>query len=418
MSRYAGIVIDFYKSDGYNKSVMNYIIKTPVALESGKKEWLLYADSVRQPIFLLVIHHMSMCITKAWMYHFFVFMITGGLSMATEVTKEFIVGMPKAELHLHIEGTLEPELKLKLAQKNHVDIGQTTIEEVRASYQYDDLASFLAVYYPAMNVLQTEDDFYDLAMEYIHHAAENNVRHAEIFFDPQAHTSRGIAFETFINGLYRATVDARALNIDARLIMCFLRDMSRESARKTLEESLPYRDKFIGVGLDSDEHNNPPMKFFNQFTQAEQYGLHLTAHADIDQKDSIEHIRELLEVIGVERIDHGTNIVEDPDLVAYAANHHIGFTTCPLSNTFVRPEMKGPEVLELLDKGVKISAHSDDPAYFGGYISDNYYALADAFNLTKEQVVMLARNSFETSWISKEQKAIYIAELEEYARTH
>ena len=337
--------------------------------------------------------------------------------MATEVTKEFIVGMPKAELHLHIEGTLEPELKLKLAQKNHVDIGQTTIEEVRASYQYDDLASFLAVYYPAMNVLQTEDDFYNLAMEYIHHAAENNVRHAEIFFDPQAHTSRGIAFETFINGLYHATVDARALHVDAHLIMCFLRDLSRESARKTLEESLPYRDKFIGVGLDSDEHNNPPMKFFNQFTQAEQYGLHLTAHADIDQKDSIDHIRDLLEVIGVERVDHGTNIVEDPDLVEYAVKHHIGFTTCPLSNTFVRPEMKGKEVLELLNIGVKISAHSDDPAYFGGYISDNYYALADAFNLTKEQVVMLARNSFETSWISEEQKAIYIAELEEYAKT-
>ncbi len=336
--------------------------------------------------------------------------------MATEVTKEFTQGLPKAELHLHIEGTLEPELKLKLAKRNGIDIGQETIEEVKETYNYNDLASFLAVYYPAMNVLQKEEDFYDLAMDYLRRAAKNNVRHVEIFFDPQAHTSRGIAFETVINGLYRATVDARALNIDARLIMCFLRDLSRESARKTLEESLQYKDKFIGVGLDSDEHNNPPMKFFNQFTEATKHGLHVTAHADIDQKNSIEHIRELLEVIGVERVDHGTNIVEDPDLVEFAAKKEIGFTSCPLSNSFVTPFMKGKEVLELLSKGVKVSIHSDDPAYFGGYVSDNYYAIADKYNLTKEQVVKLARNSFETSWISAEQKAIYIEELEKYAK--
>ena len=336
--------------------------------------------------------------------------------MATEVTKEFTQGLPKAELHLHIEGTLEPELKLKLAKRNGIDIGQETIEEVKETYNYNDLASFLAVYYPAMNVLQKEEDFYDLAMDYLRRAAKNNVRHVEIFFDPQAHTSRGIAFETVINGLYRATVDARALNIDARLIMCFLRDLSRESARKTLEESLQYKDKFIGVGLDSDEHNNPPMKFFNQFAEATKHGLHVTAHADIDQKNSIEHIRELLEVIGVERVDHGTNIVEDPDLVEFAAKKEIGFTSCPLSNSFVTPFMKGKEVLELLSKGVKVSIHSDDPAYFGGYVSDNYYAIADKYNLTKEQVVKLARNSFETSWISAEQKAIYIEELEKYAK--
>lgn len=336
--------------------------------------------------------------------------------MATEVTKEFTQGLPKAELHLHIEGTLEPELKLKLAKRNGIDIGQETIEEVKETYNYNDLASFLAVYYPAMNVLQKEEDFYDLAMDYLRRAAKNNVRHVEIFFDPQAHTSRGIAFETVINGLYRATVDARALNIDARLIMCFLRDLSRESARKTLEEALQYKDKFIGVGLDSDEHNNPPMKFFNQFTEATKHGLHVTAHADIDQKNSIEHIRELLEIIGVERVDHGTNIVEDPDLVEFAAKKEIGFTSCPLSNSFVTPFMKGKEVLELLSKGVKVSIHSDDPAYFGGYVSDNYYAIADKYNLTKDQVVKLARNSFETSWISAEQKAIYIEELEKYAK--
>lgn len=338
--------------------------------------------------------------------------------MATEVTPEFTQNLPKAELHVHIEGTLEPELKLKLAKRNHVDIGQESIEDVRATYQYDDLASFLAVYYPAMNVLQHEQDFYDLAMDYLQRAAKNNVRHVEIFFDPQAHTSRGIAFETVINGLYRATVDARALNVDAQLIMCFLRDLSRDSARETLEEALNYKDKFIGVGLDSDEHNNPPMKFFHQFAKASAEGLHLTAHADIDQKDSIEHIRELLEVIGVERVDHGTNIVEDPDLVEFAAKNKIGFTSCPLSNSFVSPFMKGDEILELLSKDVLVSIHSDDPAYFGGYIGDNYYAFADKYNLTKEQVVTLAKNSFEASWISREQKDLYLKELDEYAQNN
>lgn len=338
--------------------------------------------------------------------------------MSVKVSKEFVQGLPKAELHVHIEGTLEPELKLKLAQRNHVDIGQSTIQEVKDSYKFTDLASFLAVYYPAMNVLETEQDFYDLAMDYLHRAAKNNVRHVEIFFDSQAHTSRNIPFETVINGLYKATVDARALNIDARLIMCFLRDYSRESARKTLEESLKYQDKFIGIGLDSDEHNNPPMKFFNQFTDATTHNLHITAHADIDQKNSIEHIRELLEVIGTERIDHGTNIVEDPDLVEYAAKNEIGFTACPLSNSFVSPEMKGKEILELLNKGVKVSIHSDDPAYFGGYISDNYYALAKNFDLNKDQIVQLAKNSFETSWISNEQKALYLKQIDDYVRVN
>lgn len=335
--------------------------------------------------------------------------------MSTEITPAFTQGLPKAELHLHIEGTLEPALKLKLAQRNHVDLGQTTIEEVQKSYQYNDLASFLAVYYPAMAVLQHEQDFYDLAWDYLKRAAANHVRHVEIFFDPQAHTSRGIAFETVINGLYRATVDARALNVDAQLILCFLRDFSKESARQTLAEALPYKDKFIGIGLDSDEHNNPPMKFARQYEDAAAAGLHLTAHCDIDQKDSIEHIRQALEQLDVERLDHGTNIVEDPDLVALVAKKGIGLTSCPLSNGFVSPEMKGKELLELLAQHVKVSIHSDDPAYFGGYIGDNYYALADQFNLTKDQVVQLARNSFETSWISDQQKAVYLQELADYA---
>ena len=330
--------------------------------------------------------------------------------MNTTVTSEFTQGLPKAELHLHIEGTLEPQLKLKLAQRNHVDIGQKTIEDVQKTYDYHDLASFLAVYYPAMNVLQHEEDFYDLAW------AANNVRHVEIFFDPQAHTSRGIPFATVINGLHQAVVDARALNVDAALIMCFLRDFSKESARQTLDQAMQYRDKIIGIGLDSDEHNNPPLKFARQFEDAAAAGLHLTTHCDIDQKDSIEHIRQALEIMDVERLDHGTNIVEDPDLVALAAQRKIGLTACPLSNSFVSPDMKGKEITELLKAGVQISINSDDPAYFKGYISDNYYAVAQKYQLTQAQIIQLAKNSFNAAWISDQQKQLYLAEIDRYVQ--
>lgn len=336
--------------------------------------------------------------------------------MNTTVTSEFTQGLPKAELHLHIEGTLEPQLKLKLAQRNHVDIGQKTIEDVQKTYDYHDLASFLAVYYPAMNVLQHEEDFYDLAWAYLQRAAANNVRHVEIFFDPQAHTSRGIPFATVINGLHQAVVDARALNVDAALIMCFLRDFSKESARQTLAQAMQYRDKIIGIGLDSDEHNNPPVKFARQFEDAAAAGLHLTTHCDIDQKDSIEHIRQALEIMDVERLDHGTNIVEDPDLVALAAQRKIGLTACPLSNSFVSPDMKGKEITELLKAGVQISINSDDPAYFKGYISDNYYAVAQKYQLTQAQIIQLAKNSFNAAWISDQQKQLYLAEIDRYVQ--
>lgn len=336
--------------------------------------------------------------------------------MNITVTSEFTQGLPKAELHLHIEGTLEPQLKLKLAQRNHVDIGQKTIEDVQKTYDYHDLASFLAVYYPAMNVLQHEEDFYDLAWAYLQRAAANNVRRVEIFFDPQAHTSRGIPFATVINGLHQAVVDARALNVDAALIMCFLRDFSKESARQTLAQAMQYRDKIIGIGLDSDEHNNPPLKFARQFENAAAAGLHLTTHCDIDQKDSIEHIRQALEIMDVERLDHGTNIVEDPDLVALAAQRKIGLTACPLSNSFVSPDMKGNEITELLKAGVQISINSDDPAYFKGYISDNYYAVAQKYQLTQAQIIQLAKNSFNAAWISDQQKQLYLAEIDRYVQ--
>ncbi|MBO0418836.1 MAG: adenosine deaminase [Vagococcus fluvialis] len=334
--------------------------------------------------------------------------------MTTNVTLDFIKGLPKAELHLHLEGTLEPDLKLKLAQKNKVDIGQTTIEEVQASYQFDSLPSFLNIYYPAMNVLQDEEDFYELAMAYLRNAKEQGIKRAELFFDPQAHTTRGVSFETVINGYYRAIEESDTLGISADLIMCFLRDMSAESAEETLQQALPYKDKFIAVGLDSDEKGNPPSKFAKVFAKAREAGLKLTMHCDIDQENSIEHIRQVIEDIKVDRIDHGTNIVEDQKLVDYVNEHNIGLTSCPVSNGFVVDDMKGKEIIELLEQGVKVTVNSDDPAYFQSYISDDLFALATKYDMTKEQIVQLAKNSFEISWISEEEKNNYLTMIDEY----
>jgi len=333
-------------------------------------------------------------------------------------TRDFINGLPKAELHLHLEGTLEPELKLALAQKNGVDIGQTTIAEVQASYNFNSLASFLAVYYPAMDVLQTEADFYQLAMAYLTKAHQENIRYTELFFDPQAHMARGIAFETVVNGFHRACVDAHAFNVDAHLIMCFLRDLSAESARQLLETAKPYQAKILGIGLDSDEHHNPPLKFLRAYGEAVAQGYRITMHADIDQVDSIQHIQQALEIIRVERLDHGTNIVENPDLVDWVAQLKIGLTSCPLSNRLVADDMKDQEVLNLIDHDVKVSINSDDPAYFGGYINDNYEAIANANQLTIDQVVTFAKNSFETAWISDVQKATYLTEIDEYVENY
>ncbi|MDT2866135.1 adenosine deaminase [Vagococcus carniphilus] len=338
--------------------------------------------------------------------------------MSKNISLDFIKGLPKAELHLHLEGTLEPDLKLKLAQKNKVDIGQETIEEIKASYQFDSLPSFLNIYYPAMNVLQEEEDFYELAMAYLRNAKEQGIKHAELFFDPQAHTTRGVSFETVVNGYHRAISESEKLGITSELIMCFLRDMSAESAEKTLEEALPYKDKFIGVGLDSDEKGNPPSKFAHVFEKARAAGLKLTMHCDIDQENSIEHIRQVIEDIKVDRIDHGTNIVEDQKLVDYVKEHGIGLTSCPVSNGFVVDDMKGKEIIELLDQGVKVTVNSDDPAYFQSYISDDLFALATKYDMSQEQVVQLAKNSFEVSWITEEEKNRYLEMIDTYVKNY
>lgn len=335
-----------------------------------------------------------------------------------DYTKEFIKGLPKAELHLHLEGTLEPDLKLKLANKNHIDIGQKTIEEVKASYQFNDLTSFLAVYYPAMNVLQDESDFYALARAYLLKAKENGVKYCELFFDPQAHTSRGVKFDTVINGYYKAVSEAKSLGIEAHLIMCFLRDMPFESAKETYQQMLPHKNKIIGIGLDSDERNNPPEKFAEIFKQAKKDGLHITMHCDIDQIDSIKHIKTCLMDIGVERIDHGTNIVEDESLVEYAIKNKIGFTCCPVSNSFVTKDMKGKEMKYLLNKGALVTVNSDDPAYFQSYISSDMFTLASKYDLSKDEIIKLAKNSFLASFMSEDKKQAYLRQIDEYVKSH
>lgn len=332
--------------------------------------------------------------------------------------KDFIYSIPKAELHLHLEGTLEPELKLELAQKNGIDIGLKTVQEVKDTYQFNDLPSFLDVYYKGMSVLITEDDFYQLADQYLQKAQKQNVKYCELFFDPQAHTSRGVSFETFFNGYYRAISEASKYGIEAKLIMCFLRDLSEESALEHYEMARPYFDKILGIGLDSDEKDNPPLKFKNVFKKAKEDGFHITMHCDIDQIDSIQHIRDCLYEIKVERIDHGTNIIEDESCVEYAIANHIGFTTCPVSNSFVRDDCKAKEIKYLLDKGALVTVNSDDPAYFQSYIADDLYMIATKLQLSKEDIVKLVKNAFELAWLSPKQKQHYFDLVDQFVNNH
>ena len=336
--------------------------------------------------------------------------------MAPTELASFARGLPKAELHLHLEGTLEPEMMFALAQRNGLALPYSDVAEVKAAYDFTDLTSFLAVYYPAMSVLQTADDFHDLAWAYLLRAKEQGVVHAELFFDPQAHTGRGVPFATVVGGYRRAIVRAQAeLGISAELILCFLRDLSAEHAMSTLLEALPYRNWIVGVGLDSDERDNPPTKFAAVFERARAEGFLVTMHCDIDQPGSIDHIRQALE-FGVDRIDHGTNIVEDPELVATVLERGIGLTCCPVSNSFVTEQMKSDEIVSLLRSGVRVTINSDDPAYFGGYVADNYVALAEQAGLSASDLAELARNSFHASWLTPARRSAYLAQVDEYAR--
>lgn len=331
----------------------------------------------------------------------------------------FIDGMPKAELHLHLEGTLEPELKFELAARNGVSLPYASAAQMRAGYAFGDLTSFLAAYYEGMSVLRGEQDFYDLAMAYFRRASAQNVVYAEVFFDPQAHTSRGIGFETVIGGLHQARLDAQAeLGLRAQLIMCFLRDMPADSAMKTLEQSLPHRDKIIGVGLDSEERDNPPVKFKQVFDQARGEGYRLTMHCDVDQADSVGHIWQCLDVIGVERIDHGVNCVEDDALMARLSRDGTGLTVCPVSNRWVAGGLKAAELTVMLGRSLRATVNSDDPAYFGAYVNQNLAAAAEAVGLTVAELARLARNSFEIAWIDQAERDSYLSDLDTYIRHH
>ena len=329
---------------------------------------------------------------------------------------EFIAKMPKAELHVHLEGTLEPGHIFQLAQRNNIELQYETPEQIIAAYDFHDLPSFLAIYYAAMNVLQTEQDFYELTYQYLKKAAADNVIYVEPFFDPQAHTSRGVAFETIVNGIQQAQVDAAAqLGVESNLIMCFLRDMSAESAMEHLEMSLLFKDRIIGVGLDSDEKDNPPVKFAEVFAKARAEGYKLTMHCDVNQKDILGHIRECLELIQVDRIDHGVNCLEDESLIQDIVDRGLGLTVCPVSNRFVVQSLTSSEIKTMLSRGIKATVNSDDPAYFRAYMNDNFIALAKEGDFSRAEIVQLSRNAFDIAWLSDDRRQHYFDLLDSFA---
>jgi adenosine deaminase len=321
--------------------------------------------------------------------------------------------MPKAELHIHIEGSLEPELIFALAERNGVKINYPSVDALRRAYAFTDLQSFLDIYYAGASVLLKEQDFYDMTWAYLQRAKADNVKHAEIFFDPQTHTDRGIAFETVINGIDRALQDARReWGMSGALIMCFLRHLSEEEAFKTLEQSLPFRSKFIGVGLDSSERGHPPEKFARVFARCKELGLHLVAHAG--EEGPPEYIRTALDLLKVERIDHGVRCLEDAELTARLAKERVPLTVCPLSNIKLRvfDQTKDHNLVRLLDAGLAVTVNSDDPAYFGGYVNENYLQMFAALPLGRDHARTLARNSFEASFLDAAARQRFLDEVD------
>ena len=328
--------------------------------------------------------------------------------------QELLRAMPKAELHIHIEGSLEPELIFALAQRNDVPLPYASVEDLRQAYAFTNLQSFLDIYYAGASVLLHEQDFYDMARAYLARAAMDNVAHAEIFFDPQTHTARGVTMETVINGLHRACADARSeLGISATLILCFLRHLSEASAFETLEQAQPLLDKIVGVGLDSSELGHPPEKFARVFARCRELGLHLVAHAG--EEGPPAYIESALDVLHVERIDHGVRCLEDAALTARLARDGVPLTVCPLSNVklCVFPDLAQHNLRALLDAGLKVTVNSDDPAYFGGYVNQNYLATFAALQLGAAEAYTLARNSLEASFVSGEAKAGWVKQLDQ-----
>ncbi len=328
---------------------------------------------------------------------------------------EFIRGIPKAELHLHIEGTLEPEMLLELGRRNGETLPCASPEECRAAYRFSDLQHFLDIYYAAVRVLRHERDFYDLTRAYLTHAAADGVRHVEVFFDPQSHVGRGVPFGDVVRGITAAlNAGEDELGISWQLIMCILRDQPVREAEEVLERALPYRDVITGIGLDSAEAGHPPGVFAAVFARARAAGLHAVAHAG--EEGPSAYIREALDELGVVRIDHGVRAVDDPALVARLAREQVALTMCPLSNLHlqVTPDLALHPLKRLLDAGVRVTVNSDDPAYFGGYVAANYAAACEALGLTRNDVVKLARNSLAAAWLPDDRRTALLAELDAF----
>jgi adenosine deaminase len=328
-----------------------------------------------------------------------------------EDTAAFIAGLPKAELHVHIEGSLEPELMMALAARNGGALRFASIDELRGAYKFSNLQDFLDLYYEGMRVLLHEQDFYDLAMAYLKKAASQNVRHSEIFFDPQAHTDRGVPFKTVIDGLWRALKDAeRELGMTTALILSFLRHLDEASAERTLDEALPWRDRFIGVGLDSSEKGHPPSKFERVFARARGLGLKAVAHAG--EEGPPEYVWQALDLLKVDRIDHGVRALEDADLTARLVREQTPLTVCPLSNfrLCVVPDLAAHPLRRMLQDSLMATINSDDPAYFGGYMNENLSAVG----FSRDEIVTLARNGFRAAFCDEGTKQRYLSELNAY----
>jgi len=337
--------------------------------------------------------------------------------MTIDTLNSFIAGLPKAELHLHIEGSLEPEMMVALAKRNKIDIPFRTVEEVRAAYSFTRLQDFLDIYYQGANVLRTEEDFRDLALAYFHRAKADSVRHAEIFFDPQTHTARGLPFSVAIEGLLAGMEEAESdLGVTSKLILCFLRHLSEEEAIETLRQAEPWLDRLEGVGLDSSEVGHPPEKFARVFAAAGQRGLKRVAHAG--EEGPPAYVHSALDVLHVDRLDHGNRAMEDEVLVARLAREAMTLTVCPLSNLklCVVKEMDDHPLPDMLRRGLRATINSDDPAYFGGYVNDNYRAVAATGRLDRAHFATLARNSFLGSFLPDEEIAAHLAAIDAYTK--
>ena len=328
----------------------------------------------------------------------------------------FIARLPKAELHVHIEGTFEPALLFEIAKRNGIDLPYASVEELRSAYNFNNLQEFLDIYYAGTGVLRHERDFYDLTWAYCRRAAEQGVRHAEIFFDPQAHTDRGIAFGIILDGIHAALVDARAkLDLSTKLILCFLRHLDPSAAMATLEQARPHRDRIVGVGLDSSELGFPPELFADVFDRAIEMGFKTVAHAG--EEGPPAYVWTALNELKVSRIDHGNRAMEDDALVARLVEEQMPLTVCPLSNLKLRvvTNMQQHPLRAMLDRGLKVTVNSDDPAYFGGYVNENFAAVQNALDLSNRDLTRIARNSFEAAFLSEDQRAKFLREVDYYA---